>query len=54
MLQGAEKLYGGVVKPLFANVHAKASTNGTSTTSIPEATVQADTLRDRAAYATSE
>lgn len=51
--RGAETLYSAVVKPAFASVKAKTS-NGTTSTAYPESTVQADTLRDRAAFATSE
>ncbi|KAI0685542.1 TB2/DP1, HVA22 family-domain-containing protein [Cytidiella melzeri] len=48
--RGAETLYGAVVKPTFYSLKAK-TTNGTSSVA-PEPTVQADTLRDRAAFAT--
>ncbi|KAF9817446.1 hypothetical protein IEO21_03403 [Rhodonia placenta] len=47
--RGAQALYGTVVKPVFVNVHQKAS-SGTTTSA--EATVTADGLRDRVATAT--
>ncbi|PSR99338.1 hypothetical protein EW026_g4201 [Hermanssonia centrifuga] len=50
--RGAASLYATVVKPVFANVSAKSS-NGTTSTAYPDASV-ADTLRDRAAFATHE
>lgn len=52
--QGAETLYGTVVKPVFASVSAKAGGSPPPTSSSPETSASADTLRDRAAFATSE
>jgi len=49
--RGAETLYGSVVKPLFANVSAKANSTTTTTSTYPETSVSADTLRERVAYA---
>ncbi|KAI0809165.1 TB2/DP1, HVA22 family-domain-containing protein [Irpex lacteus] len=50
--RGAEKLYGAVVRPAFHSVRAKTG-NGTNSVP-PESTAQADTLRERAAYATTD
>jgi len=47
--RGAETLYGAVVRPAFYSVRAKTD-NGT-TNAAPETTAQADTLRERAAFA---
>lgn len=48
--QGAETLYGSVVKPVFLSMSAKTSPSAGSY----ETSTSADTLRDRAAAATSE
>ncbi|KAI0089943.1 TB2/DP1, HVA22 family-domain-containing protein [Irpex rosettiformis] len=51
--RGAEKLYGAVVRPAFHSVRARTG-NGATNSVPPESTAQADTLRERAAFATSD
>lgn len=53
LFQGAETLYGTVVRPLFSSVNKKTY-NTPPTTSSVENTITADNLRNRAANATTE